>query len=111
MNELHPLMTLLAQTEKERDQALVHSQRLAEAHRAAQAQAEQLLSYRADHEKRWGEQFGRDGKIELLHCYRGFVERLSMALEQQTCIAQEAAARAGRAAVALQEFPVCLKLH
>lgn len=106
MNELHPLLALLAQTEKERDQALVHSQRLADAQRAAQAQTEQLLAYRSDYEKRWGEQFSREGRIELLRCYQGFVERLSLALQQQTRIAADATQQAERAADALREYEI-----
>lgn len=106
MNELHPLLALLAQTEKERDLALVHSQRLAETQRAAQAQTEQLLTYRGDYEKRWGEQFGREGRIELLRCYQGFVERLSLALQQQTRTTQDAAEQAERAATALREYEI-----
>jgi flagellar FliJ protein len=106
LNELHPLMALLAQTEKERDQALLHSQRLAATHRSAQSQAEQLAVYRSDYEKRWSEQFGRAGRIELLRCYQGFVERLTQALEQQERIAGDAAAQAERAAAALQEFEI-----
>jgi flagellar protein FliJ len=106
MNDLQPLMALLAQTEKERDLALVHSQRQADAHRAAQQQAEQLRVYRSDYERRWGEQFGREGKVELLRCYQGFVERLSMALEQQVRIAHDAAQQAERAAGALREYEI-----
>lgn len=106
MNELRPLMMLLEQTEKERDQVLMHSQRLADAHRTAQAQTEQLAAYRSDYEKRWGEQFGREGRIELLRCYQGFVERLTQALEQQRRITLDAHAQAERAAGVLREHEI-----
>jgi flagellar protein FliJ len=103
MTELQPLMTLLAHTEGARDEALAHSQRQDAAHRAAQTQAEQLLSYRRDYEQRWGEHFSRQAKVELLHCYQGFIERLSQAIEQQSRAAALAASQAGTAGAALRE--------
>lgn len=106
MNDLQPLLALLEQTEGERDQALVRSERLAAAQRSAQAQAEQLVAYRRDYEQRWGEHFGREGKIELVRCYQGFVERLSQAIAQQTQTAQQALTQAESAATALREHEI-----
>jgi len=106
MNELQPLLALLKQTETERDAALSHSERLAAAQRSAQAQSEQLLAYRRDYEQRWGAQFSQDGKIELLHCYQGFVERLSLAIRQQAQAALQAKAQAEAAATALREHEI-----
>jgi flagellar FliJ protein len=103
MTDLQPLLALLAQAESERDEALAHSQRLDIAHRTAQAQADQLLDYRRDYEQRWGEHFSRQAKIELLHCYQGFIGRLSQAIEQQARAAGHAADQADVARAALRE--------
>ena len=103
MTDLQPLLTLLAQAESERDEALGHSQRQDAAQRAAQAQAGQLLDYRRDYEQRWGDHFSRQSKIELLHCYQGFIQRLSQAIEQQTQTASRAADQAAVALAALRE--------
>ena len=103
MTELQPLLTLLGQAERERDVALAHSQRQDAALRAAQAQAEQLLDYRRDYEQRWGEHFSRQSKIELLHCYQGFIQRLSQAIDQQAHAAGRAADQAAVALAALRE--------
>ncbi len=83
MDALQPLMTLLAQTEKERDLALAESRRRADLQRSAEAQLGQLVDYRRDYEKRWNLQFQAGGAIELVACYRGFMERLMQAVAQQ----------------------------
>ena len=106
MNELQPLLALLKQTESERDEALSHSERLAAAQRTAQAQSEQLLAYRRDYEQRWGAQFSREGQIELLRCYQGFVERLSQAIRQQSHAAAHAQTQAENAATALRQHEI-----
>ena len=103
MTELQPLMTLLVQAEGERDEALAHSQRQDAAQRAAQAQADQLLMYRGDYEARWSDHFSRQAKIELLHCYQGFIQRLTLAIEQQNRVATQAASQAALALAALNE--------
>ena len=63
MPELKPLMALLEQAERERDEAQQrHHQARAQAN-AAQDQAEQLLAYRRDCEQRWGARSGAAGEI------------------------------------------------
>jgi len=103
MTDLQPLLILLGQHERQRDAALTGHQRALAASSAAADQAEQLRSYRRDYEQRWSAQFCREGKIELVRCYQSFVERLTQAVEQQTRIAEHAAAQAERALVALRE--------
>jgi len=76
MPALQPLKALLERTESERDAALAEHRRVRAANETAQAQAEQLLAYRREYEQRWGERFSREGKIELVRCYQGFMERL-----------------------------------
>jgi flagellar FliJ protein len=106
MNPLQPLLALLAQTERERDAAMAEAQRAAQAHLAATAQAEQLLNYRREYEQRWGAQFRNEGKMELVNCYRGFVDRLSQAVDQQARIAQHASAQLDRARDTLLQHEV-----
>ena len=105
---LQPLHALLAQTESERDAAWAAAQRAADAHGQATAQADQLLAYRRDYEQRWGAQFRTEGRIELVHCYRGFMDRLTQAVEQQQRIVQQAADQLERARAALAQQEVRL---
>lgn len=93
---LVPLKALLAQTERERDLVQAECLRADAAQRAALAQLQQLLDYRRDYELRWGEQFGRQATVDVLHCYEGFMVRLSQAVEQQQRVAELAGARADR---------------
>ena len=96
-DDLKSLASLLAHAERERDEALAEQFRAEAAWRAAATQAEQLVSYRRDYERRWSAEFCRDGKIELVRCYQGFMERMSQAVEQQERIAAHAAVHAERA--------------
>jgi len=90
---LDPLMALLGQAERERDDALAGMQRANEAHLAAQSQADQLLAYRSEYEARFREQFSRKSTIDILQCYQGFNARLGQAIDQQQKIAAHAALR------------------
>jgi len=103
MNPLQPLMALLAQTEHERDEAWACAQQAMQAQQNAAAQADQLLVYRREYEQRWNTQFKTEGRIELVHCYRGFMERLTQAVEQQQRIAEHAATQVERTRQALAE--------
>ncbi|MGZ5238422.1 MAG: flagellar export protein FliJ [Caldimonas sp.] len=96
-DDLNSLRLLLAQAEAQRDEALAEQMKLEAARRAATAQAEQLVTYRREYEQRWSAEFCREGKIELVRCYQGFIERLSQAVEQQERIAAHATAQAERA--------------
>jgi flagellar protein FliJ len=106
MNPMQPLIALLAQTERERDAAWAEAQKAAQAHQNATAQSEQLLAYRREYEQRWSNQFKSEGRIELVHCYRGFMDRLTQAVEQQQRIADHAATQAERAKATLAEHEV-----
>jgi flagellar FliJ protein len=106
MLNLQPLNILLEQAERQRDLAQADHQRAQAACRAAEAQTEQLVGYRRDYEKRWNEQFGREGKIELVRCYQSFVERLTQAVEQQRRVAAHAAERVVHAAGVLRDHEV-----
>jgi flagellar FliJ protein len=95
--DLNALALLLAQAERERNEALAEQFRAEAARRAAATQAEQLVAYRRDYERRWSAEFSRDGKIELVRCYQGFMQRMTQAVEQQEKIAVHAAMQAERA--------------
>ena len=103
MSILQPLMTLLGQVERERDDLALACQRASQAQQTAATQAEQLLTYRREYEKRWAHQFRTDGRMELVNCYRGFMERLTHAVDQQHAVAAQAAAELDNARLALRD--------
>ena len=96
-DDLQSLQMMCAHAERQRDDALAEQRRLDTARVAAEAQAQQLLVYRGEYEARWAAEFSREGKIELVRCYQGFVQRLSQAVEQQQRVALHAAAQVERA--------------
>jgi len=96
-DDLRSLRLLLAQAESQRDAALAEQLKLEAACRAAAAQAEQLVLYRREYEGRWRAEFCREGKIELVRCYQGFIQRLTQAVEQQQRVAAHAAVQVERA--------------
>ncbi|MBP6225942.1 MAG: flagellar export protein FliJ, partial [Rhizobacter sp.] len=103
MISLQPVMTLLGQTERERDELAADCQRASVAQRTASVQLEQLVTYRREYEERWAHQFRTDGRMELVNCYRGFMERLTQAVEQQRRVAVQAGAELEQAQLALRE--------
>ena len=108
MTNLQPLNALLAQTERQRDLVLADQMKAQSASEAAQAQAEQLLTYRREYEQRWRAQFCREGQIELVRCYQGFMERLSQAVDSQARAAQHASAQLDRANALVREHEIRL---
>ena len=103
MTDIQTLTILMGQHERQRDAAIAEHQRTKAAADAARSQAEQLRHYRSDYERRWNAQFRLEGKIELVHCYQSFMERLTLAVEQQTRIAEHAAQGVERAVLALRD--------
>jgi flagellar FliJ protein len=103
MTDIQTLTILLGQNERQRDAAIAEHQRAQGAAEAARAQAEQLHGYRRDYEQRWSAQFCREGKIELVRCYQSFMERLTLAVEQQARVAAHAAQQVERALSALRD--------
>ena len=106
MTPLEPLMSLLAQTERERDAVQAEAQRAADAHLQALRQLEQLLGYRRDYEARWGQQFRQNATMDVVHCYQGFTLRLGQAVEQQQRAVELAAQRSDGERVRLTEHEV-----
>ena len=106
MPPIEPLIALLEQTERERDEIQKHTLRLRDAHAAAQARADQLLGYRGEYEQRFAVQFREASSIELMRSYQGFVARLSQAVDQQAGAAQRAHVQWQRAIESLREHEV-----
>ena len=105
-DDLQTLDALLAQAERQRDEALAEQLKLEAARRNADAQAEQLAVYRREYEQRWSAEFCREGKIELVRCYQGFMVRLTQAVEQQQRTARQAAAQVERASMLVRGHDV-----
>ncbi|MEY4561082.1 MAG: hypothetical protein RLZZ618_359 [Pseudomonadota bacterium] len=105
---LSPLMTLLGQAERERDESLAAQQRVAAIHKAAINQADQLVAYRHDYETRYRERFSKQSAIDVYQSYQAFMVRLSQAVEQQSQVVQQAEKRvdAAREVVREQELRV-----
>ena len=105
-DDQNALRLLLAQAEAQRDKAFAEQLKLEAARRAAMAQAEQLVVYRREYEQRWSAEFCREGKIELVRCYQGFMERLTQAVDQQERIAVHSSLQAERAAAIVRGHEV-----
>ena len=77
-------LQLLLQREQQRcDAAQSALRRSDDAARQAHDQHSQLLAYRGEYESRWSAQFHQGSTIDLLHCYRSFMQRLDQALAMQ----------------------------
>lgn len=97
------LLSLLAHAERERNGAMSEAKRIELEHRAAQRQAEQLLAYRGDYERRWSLNFGEGGGIAIVHCYRGFMDRLDAAIQGQQHVVALSAQRLAEAQARWQQ--------
>ena len=103
MSTLQPLIALLAQAERERDEVQAHLLRLRAAHQNAQAQAGQLREYRREYDSRFGAKPQAGTTIEMLRVAQGFVARLTHAVEQQERIVAHAADQVAAAEVQWRE--------
>lgn len=77
------LQTLLQRAESERDtsaQALRQAEALVS---QADEQGRALNTYRGEYDQRWTARFQESGTPELLHCHRGFGQRLDQAIAHQ----------------------------
>lgn len=78
------LHVLLEREEADRD-AIALATRQAQDHCGRlQAQMAQFSQYRADYVARWQQQFHVAGGIEIVQCYRSFMQRLDQAMSQLT---------------------------
>ncbi len=97
LESLTTLNLLLDRATQERDRLAGELRRGEDVLLRARRQGEQLDSYRGEYLQRWGQQFGRGGAIEIVHCYQSFMQRLDEAVGQQQ--RQVDAAEQGVAAV------------
>jgi flagellar protein FliJ len=95
-------LLLLERTQAERDSATAALRRAEDAAARQQTQAAQLQTYRVEYQQRWSVHFGREGRPEILQCYRNFMDRLDQAVQQQDQLVVQAAAAAAEARRTLQ---------
>lgn len=77
-------LQLMMQREQQHcDQAQSALQRADEGARRAREQCQQLLAYRGEYEARWSAQFHQGGTMDILMCYRSFMQRLDQAVALQ----------------------------
>lgn len=77
------LNTLLERAEQERDAAGAALRQVEAQVAHAEQQAQALHSYRGEYDQRWTTRFQQAGTPELLHCHRGFGQRLDQAIHHQ----------------------------
>ncbi len=103
MTNIHTLAVLLGRNESQRDTAIAEHLRAVAHRQAASAQSEQLRTYRREYEQRWNAQFAVEGRIELVHCYHGFMARLTQAVDHQLRVEAHAESQVERALGLLSE--------
>ena len=80
LNTIALLQTLLQRAESERDTAALALRQAEDLVNQAQQQGQALHSYRGEYDQRWTAHFRTAGTPELLHCHRGFGQRLDQAI-------------------------------
>jgi flagellar FliJ protein len=98
---LESLQMLLQREQQLCDEAQAGLRRADDAAQRAREQHRQLLAYRGDYEARWSAQFQRGGTIDILQCYRSFMQRLEQALAMQAQQTEQAEQRQTQARQAL----------
>ena len=94
---MHALDTLLQREQNERDQAQSSLRLAEESMQRAQQQAQQLAAYRIDYQARWASEFSQGATMQILQCYRSFMQRLDQAVKQQAQLAEQAGEQVTRA--------------
>jgi len=84
MSSLNALMIAIEMALRKRDEARNVLQERQRAHDAAQSQMEQLQSYAAEMQQRWGASEGAEMKPEVMFHHSQFMERLQHAIDLQT---------------------------
>jgi flagellar FliJ protein len=98
---LQGLQVLLRQEQDQRDRAAARTREAEAQALRAREQAEQLAAYRTDYEARWAGRFRERASIEIVQCYRQFMQRIDQALAQQARAVELAAVRLAQAQAAL----------
>jgi flagellar FliJ protein len=97
------LQLLLQREQQLCDEAQSELHRCDDSARRARDQHRQLLDYRADYEARWSAQFHQGRTMDILMCYRSFMQRLDQALAMQSRQAELAERQAAAARQTLLE--------
>lgn len=87
---MQSLQLMMQREQQHCDQAQSALQRADDGARRAREQCEQLLAYRNEYEARWSAQFHRGGTMDILMCYRSFMQRLDQAVAMQKRQAEQA---------------------
>lgn len=98
---LSMLQTLLDRAERERDAAAAVLRDAEALVAQADQQSQALHSYRGEYDQRWTTRFQQAGTPELLHCHRGFGQRLDQAIVHQQTQAHHLGNRVRQARSAL----------
>jgi len=102
-SNLQALSILLERAEAERDEALRALKEASQRADAAKLQHGELAQYRMDYQQRWGQQFARQGTMDIVACYQNFGGRLDQAIDSQSHVAVHADQRVERARAVLME--------
>lgn len=100
---LDALLALLEHERQSRDQALLGLRDAQSVAERAHSQAQTLADYRSEYAERWTGRFRTQGRIELVQCYQGFMQRLDLAIGQQRAIVEQTQTRLQQAQKALRE--------
>jgi flagellar FliJ protein len=100
---MQSLRLLMQREQQQRDQAQAALRQAEDAARRASEQCEQLRAYRGEYEERWSAQFNQGGTMDILKCYRSFMQRLDQAVAMQARQAELAAAMCEQARTVLLE--------
>ena len=100
---MQTLQTLLGQAESARDAAQAALRIAVDAAERARAQLDQLQTYRGEYQQRWQAQFSRHAAIEIVQCYRSFMDRLEQAVAQQQRVSEQVERQAEHARTRLSE--------
>lgn len=108
MSSSQMLVMLLEREEAARDAARVEADAAHRGAADASKQAGDLVSYRAEYMQRWAERFASSSAIEILRCYRSFVDRIDQAIsqQQQAAVRAQAASDAARHKLLMQQRQV-----
>jgi len=97
MQRMQSLQVLMQREQHRCDLAQSALQRAGEVARHAGEQREQLIAYRSEYQARWTGQFSRGATMDILQCYRSFMQRLDQAVAMQTRQAEQAELRLAQA--------------
>jgi flagellar protein FliJ len=102
------LVMLLEREEAARDAARVEADAAHRGAADAHKQADDLVAYRDEYMKRWAGRFATSSAIEILRCYRSFVDRIDQAItqQQQAAVRAQAASDAARDKLVVQQRQV-----